>query len=61
METASIHEHWSRSGLELHHAVLTGQLKTVKFLVEKNNCNPMQNHLGINALHMAAFNGNLRV
>ena len=61
MKTASTPEHWSRSGLELHYAVLTGQLETVKFLVEENNYNPMQNHLGINAVHMAAFHGKLEV
>ena len=59
-ETASTHEHWS--GLELHLAVLTGQLEAVKFLVEEEHFNPMQRpRSGINAVHIAALNGNLQV
>ena len=59
-ETSSIQEYLG--GLELHLAVLNGQLETVKFLVEKNNCNPMQrDHEGISAVHMAALHGSLQV
>ena len=50
------------SGLALHHAVLTGQLGDVKFLVEENNYNPMQrDDQGMNAVHVAALAGNLQV
>ena len=57
---ASNHEHWS--GLELHLAVLTGQLEAVKFLVEEKHFNPMQRpRRDINAVHMAALYGNLQV
>ena len=56
-ETASTHEH-----LELHLAVVTGQLEAVKFLVEEEHFNPMQRpRRGINAVHIAALNGNLQV
>ena len=59
-EAASTHELWS--GLELHLAVLTGQLEDVKFLAEENNYNPMQrDRQGTSAIHIAALLGNLQV
>ena len=59
-ETAFTHEHWS--ALELHLAVLTGQLEAVKFLGEEEHFNPMQRpRWDINAVHIAALHGNLQV
>jgi len=61
-KAASTHQHWSRTGFELHLAILTGQLEIVKFLTEEKNYNPVQREdEGINAVHMAAFNGNLQI
>ena len=41
-KAASTHQHWSRTGFELHLAVLTGQLEEVKFLGEEKSYNPVQ-------------------
>ena len=60
VETASSHK--SGSGLELHSAVVMGQLDYVKYLVKKKHCNPMQRDpFGFTALHMAAIEGKVQV
>ena len=49
----------SGSGLELHFTVVMGELKDVKYLVEKKNCNPMQrDQNGFASFHVAATVGN---
>ena len=60
IETAFSRKSWSN--LELHHAVAVGELEIVRFLVEKNNCNPMQRDpVGFTPLHVAAITGYVEV